>query len=366
MQSRRAYVDKASGGRIGYIHLPNTGGEGNRELFKCFYPQVDKEALIIDDRYNGGGFIPDRMIELLEPAACSTTGRAAALSRPRRRRSRTSARRSMLINGYSGSGGDAFPYYFRKRGLGTLIGTRTWGGLIGLSGNPDLMDGGSIAAPAFRFLDTEGQWAVEGVGVAPDIEVDRPARRGRQGARPGLEKAIESCGGAGEEPAAEGDGAGASQGAVSPLPLAPYALTLGRNLLVGAGLGDGRWRNPPSSLRCFGGVGRWLGPGGRWVGSSGRWVGSSDRWVGSSDRWVGSSGRWVGSNGRWVGSSDRWVGSSDRWVGSSGRWVGSSGRWVGSSEPLGRQQWPLGRQQWPLGRQQWPLGWQQWPLGWQQ
>jgi tricorn protease len=81
----------------------------------------------------------------------------------------------MLINGYSASGGDALPYYFRKRKLGTLIGTRTWGGLIGISGNPNLMDGGSISAPQFRFLDTEGMWAVEGVGVAPDIEVvDRP------------------------------------------------------------------------------------------------------------------------------------------------------------------------------------------------
>jgi tricorn protease len=81
----------------------------------------------------------------------------------------------MLINGYSASGGDALPYYFRKRGLGTIIGTRTWGGLIGISGNPTLMDGGSVSAPQFRFFDTEGMRAVEGVGVSPDIEVvDRP------------------------------------------------------------------------------------------------------------------------------------------------------------------------------------------------
>jgi tricorn protease len=83
--------------------------------------------------------------------------------------------KAMLINGYSSSGGDALPYYFRKRGLGTIIGTRTWGGLIGISGNPNLMDGGSMSVPQFRFLDTEGMWAVEGVGVSPDIEVvDRP------------------------------------------------------------------------------------------------------------------------------------------------------------------------------------------------
>ena len=81
----------------------------------------------------------------------------------------------MLINGYSSSGGDALPYYFRERGIGKLIGTRTWGGLIGISGNPSLMDGGGISAPQFRFLDTHGMWAVEGAGVSPDIEVvDRP------------------------------------------------------------------------------------------------------------------------------------------------------------------------------------------------
>ena len=77
----------------------------------------------------------------------------------------------MLINGQSSSGGDAFPYYFRKLGLGPLIGTRTWGGLIGLSGNPPLMDGGGITAPTFRFFETGGEWEVEGEGVAPDIEV---------------------------------------------------------------------------------------------------------------------------------------------------------------------------------------------------
>jgi tricorn protease len=97
----------------------------------------------------------------------------------------------MLINGYSASGGDALPYYFRKRNLGKIIGTRTWGGLIGISGNPGLMDGGAISAPQFRFLDTEGVWMVEGVGVAPDIEVvDRPdlVVAGRD---PSLEKGIE-------------------------------------------------------------------------------------------------------------------------------------------------------------------------------
>ncbi|HVS30241.1 MAG TPA: PDZ domain-containing protein [Thermoanaerobaculia bacterium] len=190
VRSRREMVDRLSGGRIGYIHLPDTGQGGNRELFKSFYPLANKEALIIDDRYNGGGFIPDRMIELLDREVLNYIVRRGA--KPTSTPAYAHAGpKVMLINGYSASGGDALPYYFRKRKLGTIIGTRTWGGLIGISGNPGLMDGGGITAPAFRFLDTEGVWMVEGVGVPPDIEVvDRPelVAAGRD---PSLEKGVE-------------------------------------------------------------------------------------------------------------------------------------------------------------------------------
>jgi tricorn protease len=97
----------------------------------------------------------------------------------------------MLINGYASSGGDALPYYFKKSKLGLLIGTRTWGGLIGLSGNPDLVDGGSINVPTFGFVDTDGNWAVEGEGIYPDIEViDRPELVAA-GKDPCIEKAVE-------------------------------------------------------------------------------------------------------------------------------------------------------------------------------
>ncbi len=187
---RRAMVDRLSGGRIGYMHVPNTSQDGNRELHRWLAPLAHKDALIIDDRYNGGGFIPDRMIELLARTPLNYWKRRGLDPQPTPGIAHIGPK-AMLINGMSSSGGDALPYYFRKLGLGTLIGTRTWGGLIGVSGNPSLVDGGTILAATFRFLSTDGRWAVENEGVAPDIEVvDRPelVAAGRD---PSLEKAVE-------------------------------------------------------------------------------------------------------------------------------------------------------------------------------
>jgi len=190
VMSRAALVNELSGGRIGYIHLPNTAGEGNRMLQKLFYSQSQKDGLIIDDRYNGGGFIPDRMIEMLSRTTLSFWTRRGVEA------NRTpgfahDGPKVMLINGYAASGGDALPYYFRKRGLGQIIGTTTWGGLIGLSGNPMLVDGGGVLYPTFRLFDTEGQWAVENEGVAPDIEVWDLSEAIAQGGDPSIEKAVE-------------------------------------------------------------------------------------------------------------------------------------------------------------------------------
>lgn len=190
IESRRQLVDKLSGGRIGYVHLPNTAVEGNRELLKQMLWQTGKEALIIDDRYNGGGFIPDRMIEILARRPLNYWKRRGLDPQATPLFSHDGPK-AMLINGLSSSGGDALPYYFRKLKLGPLIGTRTWGGLIGISGNPGLVDGSQILAATFRFMDTDNQWAVENEGVAPDIEVlDRPelVAKGRD---PGVEKAVE-------------------------------------------------------------------------------------------------------------------------------------------------------------------------------
>jgi len=136
VNSRMKMVDELSGGRIGYIHIPNTAVEGNRELFKYFYPQTNKEALIIDDRYNGGGFVPDRMIELVSRKTLNYWTRRGIEPNPVPGFVHDGPK-ACLINGYSSSGGDAFPNYFRKMNLGKIIGTRTWGGLIGISGNPN-------------------------------------------------------------------------------------------------------------------------------------------------------------------------------------------------------------------------------------
>ncbi|MDJ0794372.1 MAG: PDZ domain-containing protein [Woeseiaceae bacterium] len=189
VQDRARRVEELSGGRIGYVHLPNTAVDGNRELFKRFLPQVNKDALIIDARYNGGGFIPDRMIEVVSRQPLNYWKRRGLEPQATPVFSHTGPK-ATLINGYSSSGGDAFPYYFKKLGLGPLIGTRTWGGLIGISGNPSLADGGSILASTFRFLDTDNEWAVENEGVSPDIEVvDRPELVAA-GKDPTLEEAV--------------------------------------------------------------------------------------------------------------------------------------------------------------------------------
>jgi len=176
VQKNAALVDSLSGGRIGYIHLPNTSTPGFRELYEGWQPLHMKEALILDDRYNGGGFIPEDMAFMVGAPLLNLWARrnldlytqpAVVHTGPK----------AMLINGQSSSGGDALPFYFRKLGLGPLIGELTWGGLVGYSGNPAFVDGGNVIAPRFGFIDADGKWAVEAEGVRPDpgFEVlDRP------------------------------------------------------------------------------------------------------------------------------------------------------------------------------------------------
>ncbi len=190
IESNRKRVDEASGGKIGYIYVPSTGLDGQRELVRQFYGQWNKEGLIVDERFNNGGQIPDRFIELLnrKPLAFWDVRDGKNWQWPPVAHFGSMA---MLINGWLGSGGDAFPDYFRKAGLGPLIGTRTWGGLIGLSGSPQLIDGGVVTVPTFRMYNPDGTWFKEGHGVDPDIEVKEDPTALAKGVDPQIEKAIE-------------------------------------------------------------------------------------------------------------------------------------------------------------------------------
>lgn len=190
IEENRKKVDAASEGKIGYVYVRSTGRDGQNELVRQFMAQWDKEGLIIDERFNSGGQIPDRFIELLnrKPLAYWAVRDGKDWQWPPVAHFGPKA---MLINGWSGSGGDAFPDYFRKAGLGPLIGSRTWGGLIGISGAPQLIDGGGVTVPTFRMYDPDGKWFREGHGVDPDIEVAEDPSSLAKGSDVQLEKAIE-------------------------------------------------------------------------------------------------------------------------------------------------------------------------------
>ncbi|MEW6237452.1 MAG: S41 family peptidase [Candidatus Omnitrophota bacterium] len=190
IEKNRAYVDKKTDGKVGYIFVPNTGVDGQSDLVRQFYGQIDKQALIIDERWNGGGQIPTRFIELLNRPIVNYWARRDGKDWPWPPDSHQGPK-CMLINGMSASGGDAFPAYFRQAGLGKLIGMRTWGGLVGLSGNPSLIDGGSVVVPTFAFYEKNGTWGIEGHGVDPDIEVVDDPSLMVNGGDPQLDAAIE-------------------------------------------------------------------------------------------------------------------------------------------------------------------------------
>lgn len=189
VEANRKRVDEATNGEAGYIYVPSTGQDGQEELTRQFNAQWDKKALVIDERFNSGGQIPDRFIEMLNrtPLAYFATRDGTEWPWPPYAHF---GPKVMLINGWSGSGGDAFPDYFRKKGLGPLIGARTWGGLIGISGMPTLVDGGTITAPTFRMYNPDGTWFKEGHGVDPDIAVDEDLGQMSKGIDPQLERAI--------------------------------------------------------------------------------------------------------------------------------------------------------------------------------
>ncbi len=190
IEQNRKRVDEASGGRVGYIYVRSTGIDGQTELARQFYAQFTKPGLIVDERFNSGGQIPDRFIELLDrkPLSFWAVRQGQDWQWPPVAHF---GPKVMLINGWSGSGGDAFPYYFREAGLGPLIGSTTWGGLIGISGAPGLIDGGAVTVPTFRMYSKRGTWFDEGEGVKPDIEVVEDPTQMAKGTDPQLERAVQ-------------------------------------------------------------------------------------------------------------------------------------------------------------------------------
>jgi tricorn protease len=182
-------VDEATGGRVAYVYVPNTTTLGHTYFKRYFYPQTHKDAIIVDERFNGGGSVADYYIDLLRrPEICYWAMRYGAdLKTPL---SAIQGPRVMLIDETAGSGGDLLPWMWRKLGMGKLIGKRTWGGLVGTLGFPVLLDGGYVSAPNLAIW-TEDGFVVENVGVPPDIEVEQMPADIIAGRDPQLEKAIE-------------------------------------------------------------------------------------------------------------------------------------------------------------------------------
>jgi tricorn protease len=182
-------VEKLSGGRIAYVYLPDTGFGGYTSFNRYFFAQVGREGAVIDERFNGGGSAADYVIDYLRRPlqnywmtreGQNFTTPVGAIFGPK----------AMIINMYAGSGGDALPWYFRDAKLGPLVGTRTWGGLVGIYDYPQLMDGGGVTAPRVAFYNRNGDWDVENHGVAPDIEVEITPKDWASGRDPQLEKAV--------------------------------------------------------------------------------------------------------------------------------------------------------------------------------
>ena len=189
IEKNRKRVEDATHGEAGYVYVRSTGVDGQSELIRQFNAQWDKKSMIIDERFNNGGQIPDRFIEMLNRPPLVYWAIRDGKPWPWPQYANYGPK-VMLINGWSGSGGDAFPDYFRKAGLGPLIGTRTWGGLIGISGVPDLVDGGNVTVPTFRMYNLDGTWFKEGHGVDPDIAVEEDLTSMAKGVDPQLERAI--------------------------------------------------------------------------------------------------------------------------------------------------------------------------------
>lgn len=192
IEGNRKKVDELSGGRLAYVYVPNTGGAGFTYFNRYYFGQQDKKGVVIDERNNGGGSAADYMVDImarkLHGYFNSKAGDRKPFTTPM---SGIWGPKVMIINERAGSGGDLLPYMFRKMKIGPLIGTRTWGGLVGTWDTPRFIDGGRMVAPRGGFFDTDGKWAVEGVGIEPDIEVIQDPAKVIKGSDPQLERAVQ-------------------------------------------------------------------------------------------------------------------------------------------------------------------------------
>jgi len=190
VEDNRRKVDQLTGGRVAYVHMPDTSRGGYTSFTRYFFAQVGKDAVIIDDRFNHGGALATDIVEYLnrKPMSYVSFRDGADMVQPQ---GAIFGPKVMIINEFAGSGGDAMPWYFRRAGTGKLVGMRTWGGLVGLNGFPDLMDGGGVTAPNAAVWNPNGTMDVENRGVAPDVEVEMDPKLVRQGHDPQLEKAVE-------------------------------------------------------------------------------------------------------------------------------------------------------------------------------
>jgi tricorn protease len=189
IEGNRRKVEESSGGKLAYIYMPDTGQGGLTSFTRYYFAQSDKEGAIIDERFNGGGQVADYVIDVLRrPLQGFWSPRYGAIYRTPA--ASIFGPKVMIINEFAGSGGDCMPWMFHYNKVGTLVGKRTWGGLVGVSGYPPLMDGGSITAPSFAFFNPEGQWDVENKGQAPDVEVELDPKAMKEGHDLQLERAV--------------------------------------------------------------------------------------------------------------------------------------------------------------------------------
>jgi tricorn protease len=178
-------------GRVGYIHIPDMGAAGIREFIKWYYPQLDKEGLVVDVRANGGGNVSRMIIERLRR---KVLGINYARSNEDGQTYPDGVFRGPMVailNENSASDGDIFPYMFREAGLGPLIGKRSWGGVVGISNRGNLIDGGQVSVPESALANTKGEYIIEGYGVDPDIEVENDPKSVIAGHDPQLERAVQ-------------------------------------------------------------------------------------------------------------------------------------------------------------------------------